>query len=132
MKGFVSIIAGSRSDEKVVRETVLILKERGVRYEIKYISAHRQPEKLRNYLKESQKYTDIYICIAGLSAALPGFVASLVSKPVIGVPVKVKLSGLDALLSSIQMPAGIPVATVGIDEGKNAAHLAIRILKLKK
>ena len=132
MGGFVSIIAGSKSDEKIVKDAVLVLKQNKIQYEINYLSAHREPEKLRKYLAKSEKYTDVYICIAGLSAALPGVVASLTSKPVIAVPVKVKLEGLDALLSAMQMPSGVPVATVGIDNSKNAAYLAIRILKLKK
>lgn len=130
MKGFVSIIAGSKSDEKIVIDAVGILRENDVKHEVNYISAHREPEKLRKYLEKSEVYADVYICIAGLSAALPGVVASLVQKPVIAVPVNVKLEGLDALLSSMQMPSGVPVATVGIDNGKNASHLAIRILKL--
>lgn len=128
---FVSIIAGSKSDERIVKDAVLVLKENKVKHEVNYLSAHREPEKLRRYLEKSEKYTDVYICIAGLSAALPGVVASLVQKPVIAVPVNVKLMGLDALLSSMQMPSGVPVAVVGIDSGKNASHLAIRILKLK-
>jgi len=74
---------------------------------------------------------DVIIAIAGLAAALPGFVASVTDKPVIGVPVNVKFGGLDALLSMMQMPSGVPVATVGVDNAKNAAHLAMRILKLK-
>ena len=131
MKGFVSIIAGSKLDEKLVKDAVLILKQNKIKYEINYLSAHREPEKLRKYLLKSETYTDVYICIAGLAAALPGFVASLTKKPVIAVPVNVKLGGLDALLSSIQMPSGVPVAVVGIDNGKNAAYLASRILKLK-
>jgi 5-(carboxyamino)imidazole ribonucleotide mutase len=81
-------------------------------------------------VKKSQ--AKVYICIAGLSAALPGAVAALTDKPVIGVPVSSKLGGLDALLSIVQMPPGVPVACVGIDNGANAAHLALRILKLKK
>jgi 5-(carboxyamino)imidazole ribonucleotide mutase len=132
MEGFVSIIAGSKSDEKIVEDAVKVLQEAGVKYEVNYLSAHRDPEKLKEYVKNSEKNTDIYICIAGLSAALPGTVASLTSRPVIGVPVNVKLDGLDALLSMMQMPSGVPVATVGIDNAKNAAHLAIRILKFKK
>ncbi|MCK4432358.1 MAG: AIR carboxylase family protein, partial [Methanomicrobia archaeon] len=72
----------------------------------------------------------VYICIAGLSAALPGFVASQTDKPVIGVPVSAKLGGLDALLSIAQMPKGVPVACVGIDNGENAAYLALRIVNL--
>ena len=131
MEGFVSIIAGSKSDEKIVEDAVKVLQEAGVKYEVNYLSAHRDPEKLKDYIKNSEKNVDVYICIAGLSAALPGVVASHTSRPVIGVPVNVKLNGLDALLSMMQMPSGIPVATVGIDNAKNAAHLAIRILKLK-
>lgn len=131
-KGFVSIIAGSKSDKKIVQDTTKILEENKIEHEVNYISAHREPEKLKEYLSKSESYTDVYICIAGLSAALPGFVASLTSKPVIAVPVSVKLEGLDALLSSMQMPSGVPVATVGIDNGKNAVYLAIRILKLKE
>jgi len=130
-EGFVSIIAGSKSDEKIVQDTTKILEENKIEYEVNYISAHREPDKLKEYLSKSEAYTDVYICIAGLSAALSGFVASYSSKPVIAVPVNVKLEGLDALLSSMQTPSGVPVATVGIDNGKNAAHLAIRILKLK-
>jgi 5-(carboxyamino)imidazole ribonucleotide mutase len=132
MEGFVSIIAGSKSDEKIVEDAVKVLQEAGVKYEVNYLSAHRDPEKLKDYIKNSEKNVDVYICIAGLSAALPGVVASHTSRPVIGVPVNVKLDGLDALLSMMQMPSGIPVGTVGIDNAKNAAHLAIRILKLKK
>lgn len=131
MKGFISIIAGSKSDERLVKDAVLILKQNKIKYEINYLSAHREPEKLRKYLLKSESYTDVYICIAGLSAALPGVVASLIKKPVIAVPVNVKLKGLDALLSSMQMPSGVPVAVVGIDNAKNASYLAIRILKLK-
>lgn len=129
---FISIIAGSKSDEKIVQDTIKILEEEKIEHEINYVSAHREPDKLKDYLSKSEVYTDVYICIAGLSAALPGFVASYSSKPVIAVPVNVKLEGLDALLSSLQTPSGVPVATVGIDNGKNAAYLAIRILKLKQ
>jgi 5-(carboxyamino)imidazole ribonucleotide mutase len=130
-KGFVSIIAGSKTDEEIVNKTVEVLKEFKINLEVNYISAHREPEKLKEYIKKTEDKIDVYICIAGLSAALPGVVASHTSRPVIGVPVSVKLDGLDALLSMMQMPFGVPVATVGIDNGKNAAHLAIRILKLK-
>jgi len=130
-KGFVSIIAGSKTDEEIVNKTVEVLKEFKINHEVNYISAHREPEKLEEYIKKSESKVDVYICIAGLSAALPGVVASHSNRPVIGVPVNVKLDGLDALFSMMQMPSGVPVATVGIDNGKNAAHLAIRILKLK-
>ncbi|MBD3353505.1 MAG: 5-(carboxyamino)imidazole ribonucleotide mutase, partial [Candidatus Lokiarchaeota archaeon] len=99
-------------------------------YDLQIISAHRNPDKLDEYVKNS--LAKIFICVAGLSAALPGVVASKTDKPVIGVPVDAKLNGLDALLSIVQMPPGVPVACVGIDNGKNAAYLAIRILNLFK
>ena len=102
----------------------------GVDYDIQAISAHRNPEELDKYLKTSD--AGIFIAITGLSAALPGVIASKTDKVVIGVPVSSKLGGLDALLSTIQMPKGVPVASVGIDNGTNAALLAVRILKLPK
>ena len=130
--GFISIIAGSRSDERVVKDVLSVLKKEKVKKEVRYISAHRQLKELEKYIREAGSRVDVYICIAGLSAALPGIVASLTDKPVIAVPVNVKLEGLDALLSSLEMPSGVPVATVGIDNGKNAAHLALRILRLRR
>ena len=123
----VLIIAGSKSDEKIVEKAEAVLKEAGVSYRAEYCSAHRDPKRLDEVVSKSD--ARVFICIAGLSAALPGVVASKTKKPVIGVPVNVKLDGLDALLSTMQMPPGVPVATVGIDNGANAAHLAIRILK---
>jgi 5-(carboxyamino)imidazole ribonucleotide mutase len=126
----VSIIAGSTSDKEVYKKTEKVLNENGIVYDLQIISAHRNPNELDEYLKESESL--IYIAIAGLSAALPGVIASKTDKPVIGVPVSTKLGGLDALLSIVQMPPGVPVACVGIDRGENAAHLAIRILKLLK
>jgi 5-(carboxyamino)imidazole ribonucleotide mutase len=126
----VLIICGSKSDLHIAEKAENILKENKIAYKLEIASAHREPEKVKKIVKESD--ADVFITIAGLSAALPGFVASIIDKPVIGVPVKVKLDGLDALLSMMQMPSGVPVATVGIDNGKNAAHLAIRILNLKK
>ncbi len=125
----VLIICGSESDVQIAIEAGKVLEANGVPHELKIASAHREPEKVREIVKNSD--ADVFIAIAGLSAALPGFIASLTNKPVIGVPVNVKLKGLDALLSMMQTPSGVPVATVGIDNGKNAAHLAIRILKLK-
>ncbi len=92
-------------------------------------SAHREPEKVKAIVKTSD--ADVFIAVAGLSAALPGVVASMTVRPVIGVPREVKLGGIDSLLSIAQMPPGVPVATVGIDNGKNAALLAIQILSLK-
>lgn len=130
MTNIISIIAGSKSDESIVKNAENILNEFEIPYEIHYISAHRNPEMLREYLK-SNKDTKVYICIAGLSAALPGVVASQVTRPVIGVPVESKLDGLDSLLSIVQMPSGIPVACVAIDNSKNAALLAIEMLALE-
>ena len=129
-KALVSIIAGSTSDKEVYEKAEKVLKENGIKYDLQIISAHRNPEKLDEYLKTSEAL--IYIAVAGLSAALPGVIASKTDKPVIGVPVSAKLGGLDALLSIVQMPPGVPVASVGIDRGANAALLAIRILNLLK
>ncbi len=126
----VSIIAGSESDKDVYEKAEKVLKENNIPYELKIISAHRDPVKLDEYLKNCQSL--VYIAVAGLSAALPGVIASKTEKPVIGVPVSAKLGGLDALLSIVQMPPRVPVACVGIDRGENAAYLAIRILNLLK
>ena len=126
----VSIIAGSESDKDVYEKAEKVLKENNIPYELKILSAHRDPDKLDDYLKTCQSL--IYIAVAGLSAALPGVIASKTEKPVIGVPVSAKLGGLDALLSIVQMPPRVPVACVAIDSGENAAYLAIRILNLLK
>ena len=126
----VAIIMGSESDRHIAKGAIEILEKDSIEYDIQVISAHRNPEELDKYLKNSD--ADIFIAIAGLSAALPGVIASRTSKVVIGVPVSSKLGGLDALLSTIQMPKGVPVASVGIDNGVNAALLAVRILNLKK
>lgn len=124
----VSIIAGSTSDKEVYEKAEKVLRENNIAYDLQIISAHRNPEKLDEYLASCE--SDIYIAVAGLSAALPGVIASKTEKPVIGVPVSAKLGGLDALLSIVQMPPRVPVACVGIDRGDNAAYLAIRILNL--
>jgi 5-(carboxyamino)imidazole ribonucleotide mutase len=129
-KSLVSIIAGSTSDKEVYEKAEKVLKENKITYELQIISAHRDPDKLDDYLKSCKSL--VYIAVAGLSAALPGVIASKTDKPVIGVPVSAKLGGLDALLSIVQMPPRIPVACVGIDRGENAAYLAIRILNLLK
>jgi 5-(carboxyamino)imidazole ribonucleotide mutase len=126
----VSIIAGSTSDKEVYKKTEKVLNENDVVYDLQILSAHRNPNELDAYIKECDSL--IFIAVAGLSAALPGVIASKTDKPVIGVPVSSKLGGLDALLSIVQMPPGVPVAAVGIDRGENAAHLAIRILNLLK
>ncbi len=126
----IEIIAGSKSDEKIVEKVTSVLQKHDTTFTIAYISAHRDHDKLVEKVKSSE--SKVFICIAGLSAALPGVVASLTEKPVIGVPVSAALDGLDALLSIVQMPKGVPVATVGIDNGQNAAYLALRILGIEK
>jgi 5-(carboxyamino)imidazole ribonucleotide mutase len=129
-KPLISIIAGSTSDKEVYEKAESVLKEQKIPYDLQIMSAHRNPEKLDKYIKSCKSL--IYIAIAGLSAALPGVIASKTDKPVIGVPVSSKLGGLDALLSIVQMPPKVPVGCVGIDGGENAAYLAIRILNLLK
>ncbi len=124
----VQIILGSKSDEPIAKKAQEALSEFGISCEIEVASAHRNPEKLEALVASSD--AQVFIAIAGLSAALPGAVASKTIKPVIGVPVNVKLDGLDALLSTMQLPPGIPVAAVGIDNGKNAALLAVEILAI--
>jgi len=126
----VSIICGSASDAAIADKAKNVLDEHKITWDYQVISAHRDPDKLDAYIKNCP--SGIYIAIAGLSAALPGVIASKTDKPVIGVPVSGTLNGLDALLSIVQMPKGVPVACVGVDNGDNAAHLAIRILKLAK
>jgi 5-(carboxyamino)imidazole ribonucleotide mutase len=123
----VAVICGSASDAPVAEKVISTLKENGVSYDYEVISAHRDPQRLDEYLKAST--ARVFIAIAGLSAALPGVIASKTDHPVVGVPVSGKLLGLDALLSIVQMPKGVPVACVGVDNGENAALLAIRILK---
>lgn len=124
----VLVIAGSRSDSNIVDKTASVLEELGIRHETEYASAHREPERVQSIIRKSE--AKVIIAIAGLSAALPGVVASMTDRPVIGVPVSAALGGLDALLSIAQMPKGVPVAVVGIDNGQNAAHLAARILRI--
>lgn len=119
------IIAGSKSDEHIVNKVKKVFDENKVEYEVQFASAHREPERVAELAKKDY---DVFIAIAGLAAALPGVVAAHTKKPVIGVPVSSKLDGLDALLSIVQMPKGVPVACVGIDNGENAAYLAMRIM----
>ena len=125
----VLIIAGSKSDSPVIEKVVETLKSLGIPYVSAIASAHRTPEKVDQIVSSTN--ADVIIAIAGMSAALPGVIASKTIKPVIGVPVSASLLGIDALLSIVQMPPGIPVAAVGIDNGKNAAILAAEILSLK-
>lgn len=122
----VAVILGSASDRPVADKAIEVLSKNGVSFDLQVLSAHRNPDELDAYVKGSD--ARVFITIAGLAAALPGVVASKTSKPVIGVPVSAKLGGLDALLSIVQMPPGVPVACIGIDNGANAAHLAIRML----
>jgi len=123
----IAVISGSKSDQMIVDRILDRLKEEGVSFEHQVLSAHRNPKELEEYVSSTD--AQIFIAVAGLSAALPGVIASRTHRPVIGVPVSAKLGGLDALLSIVQMPPGVPVACVGIDNGENAALLAIRILK---
>jgi len=123
----IAIISGSKSDQAIVDKVVARLEDQGASFEHKVLSAHRNPRELEDYI--SQTDARVFIGIAGLSAALPGVIASKTKRPVIGVPVSAKLGGLDALLSIVQMPPGVPVACVGIDNGENAALLALRILQ---
>ena len=122
----IAILIGSDSDRQIAERTIKVLDNAGIDYDIQVLSAHRNPVELEDYIQKSD--AQVFIAIAGLSAALPGVVASRTKKPVIGVPVSSKLGGLDALLSIAQMPKGVPVACVGIDNGENAAYLALRIL----
>jgi len=122
----VTIISGSDSDADLVKKVESVLSEFEVSFDTHVASAHRTPEKLKEIVKSSK--SKVFIGVAGLSAALPGAIASYTTKPVIGLPKDVKLEGLDSFLSMAQMPPGIPVATVGVDNAKNAAFLAIEIL----
>lgn len=124
----VLIISGSKSDAEIVQKAEDVLKAFGVPYRSEVASAHRNPEKVEQLVQEST--ADVFIAIAGLSAALPGVVASKTAKPVIGVPVEAALGGLDSLLSIAQMPPNVPVAAVSINGGKNAGLLAVQILAL--
>jgi 5-(carboxyamino)imidazole ribonucleotide mutase len=123
----IQIIMGSSSDMPVAEKVKTIFDEFGVDYNIKVASAHRTPDVLKKLVEKSDAH--VFIGIAGLSAALPGTIAAYTIKPVIGVPVSGKVN-LDAILSIIQMPPGIPVGAVGLDRGENAALLAIQILAI--
>lgn len=130
----VSILMGSKNDDEFLQSAYELLDRFGIQWEKRVLSAHRQPEALRTYLDDAnQRGVRVFIAAAGLSAALPGVVAAHTSRPVIGIPVPGgPLKGIDALLSIVQMPGGIPVATVGVGSHgpKNAAVLAAEILAL--
>ena len=124
----IQIIMGSSSDMPVADKAKSIFEDFGVSYDVKVASAHRTPDLLKKLVEKSD--ADLFIGIAGLSAALPGTIAAHTIKPVIGVPVSGKVN-LDAILSIIQMPPVIPVGAVGLDRGENAALLAVEILAVK-
>lgn len=124
----VLIVLGSKSDAPVAKKASDVLKEFGVSSQTVVASAHRTPDRVKGLVAGSD--AEVFIAIAGLSAALPGAVAAATVRPVIGVPVSGKVN-LDSILSIVQMPAGIPVAGVGLDRGDNAALLALQILGLK-
>ncbi|MCL2417468.1 MAG: 5-(carboxyamino)imidazole ribonucleotide mutase [Bacteroidales bacterium] len=129
----VAVIMGSASDYDVMSPAVETLEQFGIPYEKRIVSAHRTPDLLVEYAKTAKsRGINVIIAGAGGSAHLPGMVASMTALPVIGVPVKSRaLNGLDSLLSIVQMPAGVPVATVAIDGAKNASLIAISILALQ-
>ncbi|OPY33398.1 MAG: N5-carboxyaminoimidazole ribonucleotide mutase [Methanomassiliicoccales archaeon PtaU1.Bin124] len=125
----VLILLGSKSDAEIGKKAQAILQRFKVSCELKVASAHRTPERVKALVTASD--ADVYIAVAGLSAALPGVVASFTTKPVIGVPVSGSVN-LDSILSIVQMPPGIPVASVGLDRGENAAILAVEMLGIKE
>jgi 5-(carboxyamino)imidazole ribonucleotide mutase len=129
----VAVIMGSTSDLKKVDPAITILKDYGVSVDVRCLSAHRAHKGLSDFIKETQTNgTEVIIAAAGMAAALPGVVASQTILPVIGVPLSgANLEGMDALLSIVQMPSGIPTATVAIDGSKNAAYLALSIMSIK-
>ena len=130
----VGILVGSESDRERMQGALDVLDEAGIGYEFDVRSAHRTPDSVAEYARTAaERGLKVLICGAGLAAALPGVVAAHTDLPVIGVPLRSSMSvldGMDALLSIVQMPPGVPVATVGVDNAKNAAALAARILAL--
>lgn len=134
MKNSISIIMGSESDLEIVREGINLLKEFEAGFEVKVLSAHRTPKELVEYVEESDRNgVKVFIAAAGGAAALAGVVAAHTTLPVIGIPIETKsLNGMDSLLSTVQMPAGIPVASMAIGRAgaKNAAIFALEILAI--
>ncbi len=131
MKPIVSIIMGSTSDLPVMEKAMKQLEELQIPFEVNALSAHRTPDAVEQFAKEARgRGIQVIIAAAGMAAALPGVIAASTNVPVIGVPIKGMLDGLDAMLSIIQMPPGIPVATVGVNAAQNAAILAAQIIAL--
>ena len=131
MKPLVSIIMGSTSDLPVMEKAAQLLDSMDVPFEINALSAHRTPDEVATFAREADgRGIKVILAGAGMAAALPGVIAAHTTLPVIGIPIKGMLDGLDAMLSIIQMPPGIPVATVGVNAAKNAAILAVSILAL--
>ena len=131
MKPLVSIIMGSTSDLPVMEKAAQLLDSMDVPFEINALSAHRTPDEVATFAREAERRgIKVILAGAGMAAALPGVIAAHTTLPVIGIPIKGMLDGLDAMLSIIQMPPGIPVATVGVNAAKNAAILAVSILAL--
>ena len=129
----VGILMGSKSDFDVVKPAVNILKKFGVEAEVRVISAHRTPDEAHEFAAKAQENgIEVIICAAGKAAHLGGVIAAFTTLPVIGLPVKTDMmGGLDSLLSIVQMPSGIPVATVGVNGGENAGLLAVQMLAIK-
>ena len=131
MNPTVSIIMGSTSDLPVMEKAAVFLDEMGIPFEMQALSAHRTPDAVEQFAKNAaERGVRVIIAGAGMAAALPGVIAAQTTLPVIGVPIKGMLDGLDALLSIVQMPPGIPVATVGVNGALNAAILAAEMLAL--
>ncbi|MCI6118490.1 MAG: 5-(carboxyamino)imidazole ribonucleotide mutase [Prevotella sp.] len=131
MKPIVSIIMGSTSDMPVMEKACKFLDEMHIPFEVNALSAHRTPDAVEQFAREAKnRGIKVIIAAAGMAAALPGVIAASTTLPVIGVPIKGMLDGLDSMLSIIQMPPGIPVATVGVNGAQNAAILAVEILAL--
>ena len=131
MKPVVSIIMGSTSDLPVMEKAAKFLDEMGIYFEMNALSAHRTPSEVETFAREAKgRGIKVILAGAGMAAALPGVIAASTTVPVIGIPIKGMLDGLDAMLSIIQMPPGIPVATVGVNGAQNAAILAVEMLAL--
>jgi 5-(carboxyamino)imidazole ribonucleotide mutase len=129
MKPLVSIIMGSTSDWPVMEKAAKYLNDQKIPFEVNALSAHRTPEEVEKFAKNAEsRGIKVIIAAAGMAAHLPGVIASMTSLPIIGVPINASLDGLDALLAIVQMPPGIPVATVGINGSLNAAILATQII----